>query len=240
MNERRMQSRQRVARWFVCLGLGCCLLGSRDALAGKWPGEGASFGGAIAAKVVGQRCPGVLSASDIAEIDAYIAKYSSESVALEELKSKQSGNKPFPLEQFRQSLIEKYKAMHREPRSCDANAAERAQDMVQRVRTAMAADGPLIRTNGAPHVGEATNARLTGVMCPGVLTGQELAQLEFYVGKYWMQFVKTASDEDTRKTMWHLKEAEATQMRGWDRAVGCTTGKVAQAKEVLARLPKEF
>ena len=66
MNEQRMQGSPQVARWFVCLGLAFCLLGSRDALAGKWPGEGASFGGAIAARVIGQLCPSVLSTSDIA------------------------------------------------------------------------------------------------------------------------------------------------------------------------------
>ena len=239
MNEQLMQGPQ-VARWFVCLGLAFCLLGNRDALAWKWPGEGVSFGGAIAAKVVGQLCPNVLSTSDIAEIDTYITKYSSESVAIELQKSKQSGDKPFPLDEFRQSLTEKYEAKYRDPQSCDADAAEEARDMLQRVRKAMATGGSLIRTDRTPDAGETTKARITGVMCPGALSGQELAQLELYFGWYWMSFVKTATDEDTRKTMWHLKKAEATLISGWDSAKDCTTARVGQAKEVLARMPKEF
>ena len=182
MNEQRMQGSPQVARWFVCLGLAFCLLGSRDALAGKWPGEGASFGGAIAARVIGQLCPSVLSTSDIAEIDPYITKYLSESVALEQKKSKQRDYKPFPLDELLQNLTKTYEAKYRDPQNCDADAAEEARDMLQRVRKAMATSGPLISTDGAPGGGEVTSARITGVMCPGALSGQELAQLELYYG----------------------------------------------------------
>lgn len=55
-----------------------------------------------------------------------------------------------------------------------------------------------------------------------------------------MRYAKTATDEDTRESMWHIKKAEATLISGWDSAKDCTTARVGQAKEVLARMPKEF
>ena len=179
-------------------------------------------------------------ASDIAEIDPYITKYLSESVALEQQKSKQRDYKPFPLDELLQNLTKTYEAKYRDPQNCDADAAEEARDMLQRVRKAMATSGPLISTDGAPGGGEVTSARITGVMCPGALSGQELAQLELYYGWYWMRYAKTATDEDTRESMWHIKKAEATLISGWDSAKDCTTARVGQAKEVLARMPKEF
>jgi hypothetical protein len=111
--------------------------------------------------------------------------------------------------------------------------------MVLRVRKAMAGGGRLISKVGAPPIGEAANARIAGVMCPGALTGAELARLELYVGQYWTKFVKSASDEDTRTTMLLIEEAEAMQVEGWDPAKDCTAARISDAKAVLARIPQE-
>src|SRR5258705_3638314 len=61
----------------------------------KWPGDNASLGSAIAAKVIGQQCVGVLSASDIGELDAYLAKAASELARKPAAKKSRVNGTPF-------------------------------------------------------------------------------------------------------------------------------------------------
>jgi len=67
----------------VRLGLLAALCGGTapPAAAYKWPGDTAGRASAISAKVIGQHCAGLLSASDIGEVDAYPAKAASELAA---------------------------------------------------------------------------------------------------------------------------------------------------------------
>ncbi len=55
-----------------------CACAAAPASAYRWPGDSAGLGSAIAAKVIGQQCAGLLSASDMREVDAYLAKAASE------------------------------------------------------------------------------------------------------------------------------------------------------------------
>ena len=73
-------------------------------------------------------------------------------------------------------------------------------------------------------------------MCPGALRGVELARLELYIGEHWMEFAKTATDEDTRHTMALMVEAQSVQVEGWDSTKDCTVENIGEAREVLARI----
>jgi hypothetical protein len=147
LNTHNMQNSIWAGRLFACLGLALAICLPADAFAGRWP---ASVGGAIAAKVIGQRCPGALSPTDIAEIEAYIAKYSSEAIADAEQKAKRSGETPFPFKAFQKSLTEKYEKAYRDPQRCDADARKQAQAALRHVRQAMAGGGALLPADPLP------------------------------------------------------------------------------------------
>jgi hypothetical protein len=112
----------------ACLGLTlifCVGVGS-PVLAYKWPGDGPSPGGAISAKVIGQYCSGILSSTEIAELDAYLAKAASELAQKEEAK-KGSGFSSQSFETFRKGLTKDYESKYRDPKACDADATEEAR-----------------------------------------------------------------------------------------------------------------
>jgi hypothetical protein len=119
-----------------------CFGAGSPVMAYKWPGDTESPGGAISAKVIGQYCSGVLSPSEIAELDAYLAKAASELAQKEEAK-KGSGFSSQSFETFSKALTKDYETKYRDPKACDAGATEEARDMLQRVRKAMAAGTPL-------------------------------------------------------------------------------------------------
>lgn len=107
-----------------------CLLVS-PAGAGKWPGTQASPGAALAAKAIGQACKGVLAPSQIAELDAYLAKAAAEAKTDPAMRG-------FSFDRFVRELSADYAARYRDAKECNADATEEARDSLKRVRAAMA------------------------------------------------------------------------------------------------------
>jgi hypothetical protein len=221
----------------ACPGLALIIffLTSVPATAYKWPGQEASLGGAISAEVIGQRCPGVLSASEVGELDAYIVKVASELAKQEETKKKDSGHRPFSYEEFRNNLTGDYEKKLSDPKNCNADAAEEAQDMLQRVRKAMTGGQPLLSADDRPKYSAVIMAKLTGEKCEGALTALELAELELYCAKYLLWMAKNATDEDARYTMQKFREGENQIASGWGSG-NCNAEAVSEAKDVVARV----
>ncbi len=93
----------------------------------KWPGDVPSPGSALAAKAIGQECR-MLTASEIGELDAYLAKAGSE------ITRRDSG---FDFHGFETDLYARYVADYRKSGACTADAAELAKDAVANARRAM-------------------------------------------------------------------------------------------------------
>jgi hypothetical protein len=222
----------------ACLGLFLVLCGSvaAPASAYKWPGENAGLGSAIAAKVIGQQCAGLLSASDIREVDAYLAKAARE-LATKPDAQKNSVNGTSFHEALIRDLTETYTKKYRDPKACDADAAEEAQDTLGKIRKAMATGKPLYpdenHPDRKPDVGEAIAAKVTGEKCQGVLTVLELAELELYVAKAWVWWARNAIEADARSAIEGYKSAENAIASGWS-PKDCTAAAAGKAKKVAA------
>jgi hypothetical protein len=104
------------------------------ATANHWRPDDVVPGSVVWAKVVGEECPGVLSASEIAELDAYLAKAAAEW----EGDPKSPG---FSFKKFATDLAGTYAGSY--PKECAGDAAE-ARDILQRARKAMATGKPLL------------------------------------------------------------------------------------------------
>ena len=102
-------------------------LSATPATADKWPADGASPGGVVWTKVIGQKCPGVLTASEMVELDAYLAKAGSEWVGDPVLAG-------MSFDRFVTELSARYADDY--PQRCGEDA-EGARDMLQRVRAVM-------------------------------------------------------------------------------------------------------
>ncbi len=213
---------------------------AEPASAYKWPGEDAGLGSAIAAKVIGQQCVGLLSASDMREIDAYLAKSASELANKPDARKYSVNGAPF-YETLTQRLTETYTKKYSDPAACDADAFEEAQDTLQKVRKAMAAGKPLYPDENdpdrKPDVGEAITAKVTGEKCQGALTVLELAELELYVARAWVWWAKNAIEADARSTIEIYKSAEKTIASGW-KPKDCTEAAVGKAKKVASLVGK--
>ena len=108
--------------------LTCLVLMAAHSRAGAelWPGTDAPPGGAIAAKVIGQQCAGVLEPPEIQELAAFIDKRS------REFANGTSDERRYPM--FFPRLEQMYRQIYAQPRRCDADAAAMARDMLERVR----------------------------------------------------------------------------------------------------------
>ena len=206
----------------------------------KWPGENAGLGSAVAAKVIGQQCAGLLSASDIRELDAYLAKSASELAKKPDAMKYSVNGAPFH-ETLMQRLTETYTKKYSDPKACDADAFEEAQDTLQKVRKAMATGKPLYPDENdpdrKPDVGEAITAKVTGEKCQGALTVLELAEVELYVAREWVWWAKHASEADARSTIELYKSAEKSIANGWSQR-DCTEAAIGKAKKVAALVSK--
>ena len=215
-------------------------LAAAPASAYKWPGEKASLGSAIAAKVIGQQCVGTLSASDMREIDTYLDKSAEELARKPDARKYSVNGAPFH-ETVTQRLTETYTKKYSDPAACDADAFEEAQDTLQKVRKAMASGKPLYPDetdpDRKPDVGEALTAKVTGEKCQGVLTLLELAELELYVAKTWVWWAKNAIEADARSTIETFKSAERAIAGGW-KSKDCTEAAIAKAKMVASLVSK--
>jgi hypothetical protein len=100
----------------------------------NWPGDGASPGSVVWTKVIGQKCSGVFTASEMVELDAYLAKARSEWAADRSLAD-------MSFDRFVTELSANYAGDY--PRKCNEDA-EGAQEMLQRVRAVMATGGPVL------------------------------------------------------------------------------------------------
>ena len=224
------------------LGLTLVLCGSLAApvSAYKWPGDSASLGSAVAAKVIGQQCAGLLSASDIREVDAYLARAASELAKKPDAQKYSVDGRPFH-ETLVRGLTQTYSEKYRDPKACDADAAEEAQDTLGKIRKAMASGKALYPDEGdpdrKPDVGEVITAKVTGEKCRGVLTVLELAELELYVAKHWVWWAKNALEVDARSAIERYKSAEQSIANGWG-PNDCTAAAIGKAKKVAALVIK--
>ena len=207
------------------------------AAAYKWPGEAASLASAISAKVIGQHCAGLLSASDIREIDAYLAKAARELEAKKPAAQTSSVDGVPSHEVLMRDLAQWYAKKYADPTTCDADAAEEAQDTLRKVRKAMASGKPLYPDENdpdrKPDVGEAITAKVTGEKCRGVLTVLELAEIELYVVRHWVWWARHSVERDARTAIEGYKAAERAIAGGWS-PKDCTEAAVGRAKRVAA------
>lgn len=226
------------------LGLALAALTVMTGGAGAYtfPGTEPSFGSAVAAKVIGQHCTGMLTASQATEIDAYIAKSSSEMVRHNDRRGDRSYNTPSP-DELMKSLTGAYTAKYRDAANCNPGALEEVRDTLAKVRVSMANGGPAfpIETDPGykPHAGAAISAKVTGEKCTGALTGLELAQLEYFIARSWLHRAQTVADSDSRYEMKLLKAAEKDMSNGW-RPDDCTSQAATTAKAVAAAVAKEL
>lgn len=95
-----------------------------------WPGTDPVPGGAIAAKVIGEKCPGVLTDGGLAEIKAYIdwtaAKF----------RAGTAEEKAYP-ERFYPAIEIDYAEKYAIASNCTPGSRELARDMLERVRKFM-------------------------------------------------------------------------------------------------------
>jgi hypothetical protein len=104
------------------------------AMANKWPPGEVVPGKVVWAKVVGEECAGVLTASEIAELDAYLAKAAAE----------WGGNPVNAGISFKKLMADLSTDNAADyPKDCAADAAE-ARDILLGVRRAMASGKPLL------------------------------------------------------------------------------------------------
>lgn len=83
----------------------------------------APVGGALAAKIIGETCPGSLTPTEVAEIGRYIDN----TVAIEKAKSAED-------KAFMEQLMPALEADYRSNRTCGVGDVELAKDMLLRVR----------------------------------------------------------------------------------------------------------
>jgi len=220
------------------IGLIAALCGatSLPAAADKWSGDTAGLGSTTSAKVIGRHCAGILSASDIREIDAYLARAASELARKTAAELSGVDGVPFH-ELLMRQLAETYAKKYADPTACDANAAEEAQDTLRKVRKAMGSGKPLFPDDNdpdrQPDVGEAIAAKVTGEKCLGVLSLLELAEIELYLARQWIWWAKNALERDARSAIDGYKATEQAIARGWS-PQDCTAAAVGKAKKVAA------
>jgi hypothetical protein len=87
------------------------------------PVDHAPVGGALAAKIIGETCPGSLTPTEVAEIGRYIDN----TVAIEKAKSAED-------KAFIEQLMPELEADYRSNRTCGVGDVELAKDMLLRVR----------------------------------------------------------------------------------------------------------
>jgi hypothetical protein len=103
-----------------------------SAQAERWPGNKASIGGAIAARVIAIKCsrpalPSTLTQAEIAELDAYIDERQT-SFMMESKANQRFGESVFPI------LAREYDRLYKSPDACDTASRDMVKDMLARVR----------------------------------------------------------------------------------------------------------
>ncbi len=133
-------------------GIAGLAIGENSAMAYVYDSPGVSPGGVLAAKTIGQNCSGSLSATEMGELDAYLAKAASEWQEQEAARKKD--NKDYQPLSFEKDIVEPvteiFTKRYRDPKNCDAGATESARDMLQRVRKAKANGEPALVDRKVP------------------------------------------------------------------------------------------
>ena len=208
----------------------------------KFPGDDPSLGSAVATKIIGQFCSGTLSQSESAEIDAYIAKATSEWQKNEERK-KNKGYSSLSAQEIVRILTQTYSDKYKSTSACDDGATEEARDTLEKVRKLMAAGGPTYPDESdptyKPHVGAAISAKVTGEKCKGTLTALQLAELQYFIARTWLSHAKTQPDAEVMHEMDLLKTAERDISNGW-RPADCTPDATTKAKNIASHVSKEI
>jgi hypothetical protein len=106
-----------------------------------YPWSGLVTGGVVHAKVIGQLCPGVLKDSEVAELDAYLAKAAPEWDA-------DPHHVTFTFDTLVRDLSEGYVTEYRDPHNagppaCSSESVEEARETLERVRAFMKTGGPV-------------------------------------------------------------------------------------------------
>jgi hypothetical protein len=112
---------ERMQRILLCAGMIAAM--ALPAAAGGMSGDHAPVGGALAAKVIGETCPGALKQSELSEIDRYIDRV----VAIEKAKGPDA-------KAFIEQLMPALDADYRSDRTCGIGDEELAKDMLIRIR----------------------------------------------------------------------------------------------------------
>jgi hypothetical protein len=213
------------------------------AMAYKWPGDGPSIGGAVAAKSIGRHCKGVLTGADMAEIETFLSKAAADYAAVEkERAASRHGYKPRSLDSILAALATSYDGKYGDGGACGGSAAEEARDMLARIRKMMAAGGSVFALpsdpDRIPDTAEVMQARIVGEKCEGVLSATQLAELNLYVAKAHVRFARKATDADGRTMLDHESSSEAAMARDFQPARDCTLGAVAEARQTAARVSR--
>lgn len=223
---------------FLTAALVLCGPAVVPAQAYKWPGDGASPGGAIAAKVIGTQCPGVISRAEMGELDQYLARAGAELTA--KYAAEDAGSSPFQYDEFKNNLTATYEKQY-EGGACDESASEEARDMLQRVRVTMASNDQLFppedHPTWRPDIADAMSAKLTAEKCRDALTAVDVAELQLYIAKVWMRWVKSSSDPDARATQDIYSKVAVEQEREWSDA-SCTASAIKRAHHILTVVRK--
>lgn len=200
----------------------CFPLALPASAASSWPGDTPSIGGAIAAKVIGQQCEGVLAPAEIGELDAFLSRALHEFAhrpGIDTAETKKFDDRFVPM------LTEDYTIKYRDPAACDAAAADEARDMLRRVRVTMVSNRTIFPDpndpNRVPDIGEAISAKVTAEKCVGTLSALQEAQVDLHIARIWVDLAESQTDADARAIIANYKFAQAATANGWH-AADCT------------------
>lgn len=197
----------------------------------KWPGKTPVPGGAVAAKVIGASCPGVLQPGDADELDAYIKRYLATIGSRDPQVGERLGGQVLP------ELERGYRVDYAKPDACTESKAELARDMLARVRAA-ANDATYWEQVVNPPVGanDAVYAKAIATVCEGTMAAAEVASLDQFVSEQMEEFAKTSSAADTATTWAYLRNWEKDYSEELRRQGACTDQVRKDAQGVLAKV----
>lgn len=214
----------------LCLSLAAAAGTGTAAEAYTWPGNTPALGGVIAAKAIGETCPGILAAREVAELDGYLARY------MKEIRRHRPTEIGF-LATFIPAFTKTMKDRRTEPGACGASDQQQARDMLERVRAVRRDNRYWSEVRDpSPRAGSALSAKVIAEKCPGALPAGSAAKLERFAVADMAAFARSATPEDTDAT-WTQIRAAAQQIA--DAMTGpqhCTPDVTAKARATLKRI----
>jgi hypothetical protein len=226
-----MSTPLRTAAAAACLSLAVAA-GITHAHAYTWPGTTPSLGGVIAAKAIGEICPGILAPRDIAALDGFMTRYSREI-------RRHRPSEHDVLSTFIPAFTKSMRERRLEPGACGASDQEQARDMLKRVR-AVHHDGRFwseVR-NPRPGAGAALSAKVVAEACPGTLPAGAAARLQQFAETDMATFARSASAADTEATWAQLRAAEQRLAAAMTGPQHCTPAVTAKARKTYLAIEK--